>query len=166
MGTNQRSAVVMDDDEVAAFVATSRTATLATNGPQGIPHLVAMWYGVLGGKVCFETKAKSQKVVNLRRDPHVACMIESGESYDQLIGVAIEGTARIVDVDGDEYWPVADSIFERNMGPVSDDTRPFIEGMMKNRVVVVIEPTRVRSWDHRKLGLPPMQPGGTTAPEA
>ncbi len=34
----------------------------------GMPHLVAMWYAVLDGEIWFETKAKSQKVVNLRRD--------------------------------------------------------------------------------------------------
>ena len=51
MGKNQRGAIVMTPEEVADFIATSRTATMATNGPNGVPHLVAMWYGVLDGKI-------------------------------------------------------------------------------------------------------------------
>ena len=80
MGTNQRAQITMSDEEITAFVERSRTATMATNGPGGIPHLIAMWYGVIDGKVYFETKAKSQKAVNLRRDPNIAVMIEAG--YD------------------------------------------------------------------------------------
>lgn len=163
MGINQRASVVMSDQEVMDFVHESRTATLATNGPTGFPHLVAMWYGVLDGRVCFETKAKSQKVVNMRRDPRATCMIEGGESYDQLRGVAIEGDVRIIDDrNAPEYWSAAESIFTRNIGPLSGDSRPALEGMMNKRVVVLIEPRRVRSWDHRKLGLPSIPAGGTT----
>ncbi len=62
---------------------------------EGFPHLVAMWYGVIDGKIYFETKMKSQKVQNLLRDPKITCMIEAGVTYDQLRGVAIEGNAHI-----------------------------------------------------------------------
>jgi PPOX class probable F420-dependent enzyme len=165
MGENQRASVVMSDDEVASFMEASRTATLATIGPTGVPHLTAMWYGLVDGVVCFETKAKSQKVINLRREPRVACMIEAGDSYDQLHGVAIEGMARIIDdVTEPVYWAAATSLFERYNGPVGDATWQQVERMMHNRVVVRIEPVRVRSWDHRKLGLPPIPVAGTTAP--
>ncbi|HEY0808091.1 MAG TPA: pyridoxamine 5'-phosphate oxidase family protein, partial [Pseudonocardiaceae bacterium] len=57
----------MTDAEIATFVQRSRTTTLGTNGPGGVPHLVAMWYAVVDGEIWFETKAKSQKVQNLRR---------------------------------------------------------------------------------------------------
>ena len=49
MGTNQRRQIAMTDDEVAAFIERSRTATMATVGPTGHPHLVAMWYAVVDG---------------------------------------------------------------------------------------------------------------------
>ncbi len=41
--------------------------------------------------------------------------------------------------------------------------RPFVEVMMNKRVAVRVDVTRVRSWDHRKLGMDPMPLGGTTA---
>lgn len=164
MGTNQRAAIAMTTDEIAVFVEQSRTATMATNGPSGVPHLVAMWYGVVDGKVYFETKTKSQKVKNLRRDPAIACMIEAGDTYDQLRGISIEGTAHIIeDPEDPEFWAAGVSVFERYNGPYTEEMRPFVEIMLNKRVVVRIEPVRVRSWDHRKLGGPAMPLGGTTA---
>jgi PPOX class probable F420-dependent enzyme len=164
MGEKQRAEIVMTDDEATSFVAASRTATLATIGPNGVPHLTAMWFGIVDGAVCFETKAKSQKALNLRRDPTVACMIEAGETYDQLRGVAIEGSARVIDdTDDPVYWAAARSLFERYYGPVDAAASLHVERMMHKRVVVRIESVRIRSWDHRKLDLPPMPRAGTTA---
>jgi hypothetical protein len=39
-----------------------------------------------------------------------------------------------------------------------------VEMMMNKRVGVRLVVHRTRSWDHRKLGLPPMPLAGTTAP--
>jgi PPOX class probable F420-dependent enzyme len=164
VGTNQRSQITMSDEEVTAFLEQSRTSTMATVGPDGTPHLIAMWYGYLDGKIYFETKAKSQKATNLRRDPKIASMIEAGDSYDQLRGVSVEGTATLIeDTTADEYWAAAISVFERYNGPYTEEMRPFVEVMMNKRIVVRIDPERVRSWDHRKLGGPAMPVAGSTA---
>ena len=96
MGQNERSKIVMDEAEVAAFIEERRIATMATNGPAGHPHLVAMWYAVIDGQIWFETKAKSQKVRNLQRDDRITVSLEAGHTYDQLRGVSIEGRAVIV----------------------------------------------------------------------
>src|ERR1044072_3971727 len=87
----------MSDEEIAEFIERSRPATMATVLPNGRPHLVAMWYAVVDGEIWFETKAKSQKAVNLRRDQTIRVMIEAGQTYDPLRGVSIDGTAEIVD---------------------------------------------------------------------
>ena len=50
-----------------------------------------MWYALIGDAVFIETKAKSQKAVNLRRDPRMVFMVEAGTSYDTLRGVSLEG---------------------------------------------------------------------------
>ena len=164
MGENQRSQILMSDEEVARFVETSRTATLATVGPTGHPHLIAMWYGLVdGGKIAFETKAKSQKVVNLRRDPKISVMIEAGDTYDQLRGVAIEGTAEIVESDDPRWWETGVSVFERYNGPYTEEMKGAVEFMMNKRVAVIVNPERVRTWDHRKLGTGAMPKAGTTA---
>ena len=163
MGTNQRASIVMSSDEIADFVVKSRTSTLATVGPDGQPHLTAMWYAVVDGEIWLETKAKSQKAVNLKRDPRVSFLIEDGNTYGTLRGVSFEGVAETVD-DPDVSHRVGVSVFERYTGPYNDEMKPFVEQMMHNRVCVRIVARRARSWDHRKLGLPHMPVGGSTAP--
>src|SRR5262245_50572804 len=165
MGVNQRAQITMTDDEVTAFVESSGTATMATIGPDGTPHLVAMWFAVVDGKIWFETKSRSQKAVNLRRDPRITVMIEDGLTYDSLRGVSLEGRAEIVE-DPDALWEVGVSVWERYNGPYTDEVKPFVEVMLNKRVAVRVDVERVRSWDHRKLGMDPMPVGGTTAPSA
>ncbi|MFM9032778.1 MAG: pyridoxamine 5'-phosphate oxidase family protein [Mycobacterium sp.] len=161
-GNKQRAQIVMTDEEIADFVARSRTGTMATVGPDGQPHLVAMWYGIVDGDIWVETKTKSQKVVNIRRDPRVSFMIEAGMTYDTLVGVSFEGVAEIHD-DPATIFAVGVSVWERYNGPYTDDLKPAVDMMMNKRVAVRIRPRRVRSWDHRKLGLPAMPVAGSTA---
>lgn len=163
MGKNERAKIVMSDAEIAEFIDHSRTATMATVLSNGRPHLVAMWYAVLDGEIWFETKAKSQKAVNLRRDPTVTVMIEDGLTYNTLRGVSIDGRAEIVDSDPDLLLRVGISVWERYTGPYSDDMRPFVDQIMHNRIAVRVVPERTRSWDHRKLGMPEMPLSGSTA---
>ncbi|MEU7765222.1 PPOX class F420-dependent oxidoreductase [Nocardia sp. NPDC049190] len=162
MGVNQRAQIVMSDTEITAFLEHSRIATLATIGPKGTPHLTAMWYALIDGEIWFETKLKSQKAVNLRRDARVTCMVEAGQTYDQLRGVSIEGRAEIID-DADKLFAVGVSVWERYTGPYREEVRPMVESMLHKRVAIRVAPERVRSWDHRKLGLPQLPLGGTTA---
>jgi PPOX class probable F420-dependent enzyme len=162
MGTNQRRTIEMTDDEIEAYLASSRTAVMATVGATGQPHLVAMWYGVVDGDIWFETKAKSQKAVNLKRDPRITVLIEDGETYDSLRGVSIEGTAEIID-DPDALWAVGVQVWERYNGPYSEEVKPLVEFMLHNRVAVRVRAERTRSWDHAKLGMDPLPLGGTTA---
>ncbi len=162
MGTNQRSQVEMTESEVVDFIECSRTCTLATTGVDGRPHLVAMWYAVLDGQIWFETKAASQKAVNLVRDPRVTILIEDGLTYDKLRGVSFDGTAEIV-TDPEVLWKVGVSVWERYNGPYTDDVKPLVEFMLHKRVAVRVDVTRARSWDHRKLGLDDIALGGSTA---
>ena len=158
----QRRQIVMSDDEVSTFLTQQRSSTVATVGSDGRVHLVAMWYAWHDGNVWIETKAKSQKVVNLRRDPRMSFLVEAGHTYDQLRGVALEGDGVVVE-DPDVVWDVCVQIFERYNAPYTEELKPFVELMAKNRVVVRLDVDRTRSWDHRKLGLDPIDLGGTTA---
>ena len=165
-GVNRRAQIAMSADEIGRLLAGLRSLTVASVGPDGQPHLVAMWFAVLDGDVCFETKAKSQKAVNLRRNPAVSCLAEDGAVYEDLRGVAIEGQAEVSD-DPDLLWRVGVGVWERYYGPYTEELRPLVEAMLRKRVAVRVRATRTRSWDHRKLGLPALGPaaGSTmTAP--
>jgi PPOX class probable F420-dependent enzyme len=156
-GVKQRDLIVMSPDEVDAFIHERRPMTMCTINHDGSIHAVAMWYGFLEGAVAVETKAKSQKAVNLRRDPRITCLFEDGDTYEELRGVELVGRAEIVE-EPDRMWELGVSLFERYYGSYSDDLRPFIETMLHKRIVVKLDVQRTVSWDHRKLGLPPTRP--------
>lgn len=159
----QREAIVMNDAEVEVFLEQQRSSTVATIGPQGQVHLVGMWYAWFDGHVWLETKPKSQKVRNLRRDDRMTFLVEAGHTYDSLRGVSMEGRGVLIEDDPVLLERVCLQVFERYNAPYTPELRPFLEVMMHNRVVVRLDIERTRSWDHRKLGLPAMQLGGTTA---
>ena len=147
---SKRKQIEMSDAEVAQFLREGHTMSVATNGRDGYPHLVAMWYGFLDGKPAFWTYARSQKTRNLERDNRITCMIEDGKSYDQLRGVMLAGRATIFR-DAETVMKVGASVYERYNGPLTDETRPMVQLMGRKRVAVCIEVERVVSWDHRKL---------------
>ena len=70
-GVKQRDLIVMSPEEVDAFIHERRPMTMCTLNHDGSIHAVAMWYGFVDGSVAIETKAKSQKALNLRRDPRI-----------------------------------------------------------------------------------------------
>ncbi|MCU1389039.1 MAG: putative pyridoxal 5-phosphate synthase [Ilumatobacteraceae bacterium] len=162
MAANQRSQITMSDEEIATYIEQSRIATMGTIGPDGRPHLVAMWYAVIDGAIWFETKGRAQKVKNLQRDDRITCMIEDGDTYVTLRGVSIEGRGVIID-DPEVLWKVGVSVWERYTGPYTEEVKPFVEFMLNKRVAVRVDVERVRTWDHKKLGMAPMPVGGSTA---
>ena len=151
MGVNRRSEIRMSDEEIDAFLHEERTATMCSMHPDGSIHAVAMWYGFLDGVITVETKAKSQKVQNLRRDPRLTFLVEAGERYEELRGVEFVGRARIVE-DPDSIWKLGISVWERYIGPYDESQREGLAAMLNKRVLVTIDIDRVVSWDHRKLG--------------
>jgi PPOX class probable F420-dependent enzyme len=145
-----RSAVALSDREVRDFLHRPHTMALATNGPDGWPHVVAMWYGFLDGALGFMTYRRSQKLRNLERDPRVSCLVEDGASYDVLRGVLLRGRAHRIDAE-DERVALAADVTERYQGPLDDAGRRAMQAAIAKRVVFVVEVDDVVSWDHRKL---------------
>ena len=140
----------MSPEEVDDFLQAERTTTMCSMHPDGSIHAVAMWYAFLDGTLAIETKRKSQKIQNLRRDPRLTFLVEAGDKYENLRGVELVGRARIVE-DPDPVWAFGVSMWERYVSPYSEDQRALVEMMMHNRLVVTIDVVRVVSWDHRKL---------------
>lgn len=142
----------MTDEEVDAFLHERQTMNIATFGPDGNIHLVAMWYGFVDGKPAFETFTKSQKIKNLRRDPRITVLVEDGEEYEHLRGVELVGTAEVTE-DPAVVMPVARSVVERYF-PVDkpEDAEAIAVGLAHKRSAVIIHAEKVVSWDHNKLG--------------
>jgi PPOX class probable F420-dependent enzyme len=148
----RRDTITMTPEEIEAFLHERQSMSVATFGPDGNIHVVAMWYGFLGANPAFETYTKSQKVLNVRRDPRVTVLVEDGETYEELRGVEIVGRA-VVHEDRDTLLGVAKTVVERYWSPDTEEEAALIaEGLATKRVAVEIVPERIVSWDHSKLG--------------
>jgi PPOX class probable F420-dependent enzyme len=143
----------MSADEIAAMLDEIRSLQVATINADGTPHLVAMWFVTDHGDTpVFWTYGKSQKVVNLRRDPRITVLVEDGDTYETLRGVSIVGRAELIE-DRDEVFALGERIFEKYWGPITDDSvREGVHAMGAKRVGVVVRPDTITSWDHSKLG--------------
>jgi PPOX class probable F420-dependent enzyme len=152
---SRRDLIRMSEQEVREFLRSSRTIMINSNGPGGYPHPMPMWFALDDdGTVRMTTFRKSQKVMNLRRDPRVSLLAEAGESYDQLRGVVIYGRARVVD----ELAEVTATLLAiGGVGATLDpEARKRAESGVartaEKRVAILIRPEKTISWDHRKLG--------------
>ena len=147
----RRDAIKMSDEEIREFLAVGRDLQVASINADGTPHLVTMWYAMRDGEVAFWTYAKSQKVVNLRRDPRLSVLVATGDVYEQLKGVSIIGRAEVVD-DPDEVLGYGKAVYERYWGPLNDTVLEGVKAMSAKRVVILVKPEKILSWDHSKLG--------------
>jgi PPOX class probable F420-dependent enzyme len=148
-----RQAVAMTEDEAAAFLALRLTMSLATNGADGWPHVVAMWYGFVGGAPGFLTYRSAQKLRNIERDPRVSCLVEDGDRYDNLRGVMLRGRAEVIE-DEDERLSLATNITARYQGPLDQGGIETVGASIAKRVAVRIQVHNRATWDHRKLVAP------------
>jgi PPOX class probable F420-dependent enzyme len=148
---SRRDLIRMNDEEIRAFLEEQRTLQVATIDHDGWPHLVAMWYVLINDQIVCWTYAKSQKAVNLRRDPGLTCLVEAGERYEELRGVQIKGRA-IINDDRETVQRFGEALYERYTGsPLNDATLQMIASQAPKRVLIFVEPVEVVSWDHRKL---------------
>jgi len=146
----QRDRVAMTAGEVAALLAASRKLQLATINPDGSPHLVTMFYVMLGGRIAFWTYRASQKARNLARDPRVTCLVETGEEYFDLRGVQVSGLARLVE-DPEGVLEIGRGVAGGLAGMPGDAVDDYVAHAARKRVGYVVEPVRIASWDHSKL---------------
>jgi len=141
----------MTPDEMANFLDVGRDLQVASINADGTPHLVTMWYVRDGDELCFWTYAKSQKVVNVRRDPRVTVLVATGDVYEELRGVSVNGTATVVD-DLDAVLAFGEQVYEKYWGPIDNDlVREGVRTMGAKRVVIRVAPVKITSWDHSKL---------------
>jgi PPOX class probable F420-dependent enzyme len=140
----------MSDDELLAFVAEQMIVSVATVGPRGRPHLVPLWYSPDGLVLRSWTYGKSQKAKNLERDPRATLQIEDGVVYHELRGAMLECD---VDLERDpaEVEKYGLALFER-YAELNADVEAMVRAQAQKRVGLTFRPTRVVSWNHRKLG--------------
>lgn len=150
----QRDQVAMTSDEATALLAFGRKVQLATNGQDGFPHLVTMYYVLIDGQIAFWTYRKSQKALNLERDPRISCLVEDGGEYFDLRGVLVQGIAHRIE-DAAAIAKIGRRITGVVGGPLAhagqDALDAYVAHAATKRFAYLVEPQRVISWDHSKL---------------
>ena len=150
-----RSAVTMNDAEIAELLDENLKVQVASIGPDGAPHLTTLFYIVENGLIVFWTYGRSQKIKNLERDDRVTALVEAGEDYFELRGVSITGRAGIVR-DHDRLISIGSRVATRmfraeSFEALGDIGRETVEKQALKRVAIVIHPDKVATWDHRKM---------------
>ena len=150
-----RDAVKLTEQEVQDLLTENIKVQVASVGPDGVPHLSTLFYIVRDGRIAFWTYARSQKIVNLERDPRVSALVEDGTDYFELRGVSITGRAEIIR-DYDAIYSIGSEVATAMVNAESfealgDIGREAVEKQAQKRVAVIVHPDKVASWDHRKM---------------
>ena len=153
----RRNQIAMTSEEAEAFLQEcskpGHSLEVASIGPNGYPHQVAMWYTLIDGKIHFTSYAKAQKVLNLQRNPKISCMVEKGDMYAELRGLVIEGEAEIIDDPETVFRVLKESSANHAEGnPMHAAPDEQKRKVASKRVAIKVNPVNVFSWDHRKLG--------------
>ena len=150
---SRRNAITMSDAELMRFLDEERVLTLATIGPTGRPHLMPLWYVRDGLTLLGWTYGKSQKIRNLERDPRATVQLEAGRDvYGELRGAMLECDVAI-EHDPARVGEVGLRLMARYTGaPLPPEARAGVLKQASKRVALRFTPTRIVSWDHRKLG--------------
>jgi PPOX class probable F420-dependent enzyme len=143
----ERPDIRLTSDEQATFLREHRKAALATVDRHGFPHVVAMNFVVRDGAYYMTSYGKAQKVLNIRRNPKVGVMVETGGAYAELKCVMVRGDCEIIE----EPDTVREVLSWLGVGRSSERPAGAARSAPK-RVVLKITPHRLTSWDHSKLG--------------
>ena len=150
---SRRHEIRMSEAEVERLIDEERVVTVATVGPAGRPHLMPLWYVHQGTTILAWTFGKSQKVKNLERDPRATLQIEAGDQYRDLRGAMFECEVTI-ERDPARVAEIGMALIARYSGaPPTPDAIAGVRRQASKRVGLRFSPTRIVSWDHRKLGV-------------
>ena len=152
---SRRNQIRLDEEEITEYLRSCRTMILVSNGKDGYPHPMPMWFAIDDKKCIYMTTfRKSQKINNLRKDPRVALLVESGDAYKELKSLLV-----YTDVEFIEEVEAIKDILEQitlQRGEIQEDANEAIlQGMLKTakkRIGMKFTPRKIISWDHSKLG--------------
>jgi len=152
----RRSQITMSPAELEAFLDEERVVTCATIGPNGRPHLMPLWYFVDGTTITTWTFAKSQKVKNLERLPRATLQVEAGDLYVELRGAMMECDVELIR-DLDAATEIGLRLGVRYAAATggavpAGERRQMLAKQAPKRIGLRFHPTRIVTWDHRKLG--------------
>lgn len=135
----------IDPAEREDFILSRKAMHISTLDPDGSPHLQTVWFGLIEHQVVFWTQKTFRGAHNLRRDPRIALLWESGTEYSELRGMTVNGQAELVE-DDEGLLAIGQAVIERNY-PLPD--RPDYREMALSgtRVGIRVVEGSSASWD-------------------
>ena len=148
-GQRRGRRIAMTPVELEGFLASERTCRVATAGPDG-PHLTALWFVWDGTSVWLYSIIASKRWSDLKRDPRVAVLVDTGHAYDELRGAELRGRVEVIGEvprtgQPDDELAVPEQLFAHKY--LGSDTMIHDE----RHAWLRLTPERVVSWDFRKL---------------
>ncbi len=116
---------------------------LTTVGPDGFPHTVPTGYFRLGDDILLGVRDNTLKTRNIRYNPRVSLMLESGSTRQDIKGVMVQGNATVIS-DPDEFLHYAREA--ARLRGVPDDQLPTEP--RPGAAYIKVSPHRIRSWDY------------------
>ena len=152
MNSSRRDLIRMTDEEMKLFIEEQKSLQVSCVGSDGWPHLTTLWFAVVDQRIVFETYTRSQKILNLQRDPHITVLLEDGTVDEKLRGVMIKGKATL-ESEPENVEKYAKAVMIRNQPEYGEEIlSEAAKQMSLKRTAVIVEPHEVVSWDHTKLG--------------
>jgi PPOX class probable F420-dependent enzyme len=138
--------VKLSPDEIRTFLQSATPARLGvvgTNGADGFPHLVPVWYRFDGARVHIWTLEARAWVRNARRDERVAFSVQEEDTGAR--GVSVRGRAAVTT--SDAAW-VTDEIRAITLRYIPDpvEAEAYVQRWPDLRTIVSITPERLAGW--------------------
>lgn len=152
---SRRELIELGEDEIRDYMLEQKTLIIVSNGHDGYPHPMPMWfYQDPAGALYCSTFKKSQKVFNFRRDPKASLLVESGSEYAELKSVLIYANTEVID-DFDQVCDALVKINTKGQDVTEEQAEKLLGAVAKTaekRVLLKFTPVKYVTWDHSKLG--------------
>jgi hypothetical protein len=142
--------IALSPEERDEFLTQARTCRVATISPSG-PHVSPLWFLWHDESIWLYSITSSRRFTDLQRDPRVAIVVDDGHGYEELRGVEIIGTARVVG-----EVPRTGALAVPELDPVEKAYAAKYQGRETlaydgRHAWVTVDIEKIVSWDFRKL---------------
>ena len=141
--------IAMNPAELDEFLGNERTCRLGTMGPNG-PHVSPLWYVWDGTSLWMTSLVRSQRWTDIKREPRVSVVIDTGEAYLELRGAELVGRVVVVGEvprtgEPNQTLEEPERLMALKYSGKSEMTHDHRHAWLR------LSPEKVVSWDFRKI---------------
>jgi len=143
----------LTEDEAWGFIDSAVTSYVTTLRRDGRPVTIPVWHVVLDRRVYLSSPVSSTKLKRIARDPRAYFLVEKGEAWDELIAVAFEARATLID--DPELTTRATTVYDAKYaarGPALHKLPARVQATYADRAIIELAPSgRLNSWNNAAL---------------